>query len=87
MCQTLLTSIRKLLTFYFSYLSLTEAHYRRGEDVVIGMAGKDATEVFEDVGHSDEARAILPQLQVGTLKDAVYKVRAVTFRIADSLSN
>jgi len=27
--------------------------------------GKDATEAFEDVGHSDEARALLPGLQVG----------------------
>jgi hypothetical protein len=27
--------------------------------------GKDATEAFEDVGHSDEARALLPGMQVG----------------------
>ncbi len=27
--------------------------------------GQDATEGFEDVGHSDEARALLPGLLVG----------------------
>lgn len=27
--------------------------------------GKDATEAFEDVGHSDEARALLPDMLVG----------------------
>lgn len=32
------------------------------------MAGQDATEAFEDVGHSDEAREILEGLKVGVLK-------------------
>ena len=27
--------------------------------------GKDATEAFEDVGHSDEARALLPGMRIG----------------------
>lgn len=31
----------------------------------LDVAGKDATEPFEDVGHSDEARAILKDLYVG----------------------
>ena len=35
------------------------------------VAGTDATEAFEDVGHSDEARAILAGLQVGKLKRQV----------------
>ena len=35
------------------------------------MAGQDATEAFEDVGHSDEARETLEQLLVGTLKRQV----------------
>lgn len=30
------------------------------------LPGKDATEAFEDVGHSDEARALLPDMLVGT---------------------
>lgn len=35
------------------------------------MGGQDATEAFEDVGHSDEAREILDGLLVGTLKRQV----------------
>ncbi|SCV72726.1 BQ2448_4263 [Microbotryum intermedium] len=36
-----------------------------GDEVLLGEAGKDATEAFEDVGHSDEARAILDKYFVG----------------------
>jgi hypothetical protein len=31
--------------------------------------GKDGTDAFEDVGHSDEARALLPKMLVGTIED------------------
>ncbi|GJJ72982.1 cytochrome b5 [Entomortierella parvispora] len=36
-----------------------------GEEVLIDEAGKDATESFEDVGHSDEAREIMAKMYVG----------------------
>ncbi|KAL8693847.1 MAG: hypothetical protein Q9218_001403 [Villophora microphyllina] len=39
-----------------------------GEEVLLDVGGQDATEAFEDVGHSDEARTILDGLQKGTLK-------------------
>ncbi|EAU33794.1 cytochrome b5 [Aspergillus terreus NIH2624] len=39
-----------------------------GEEVLLDVAGQDATEAFEDVGHSDEAREILDGLFVGNLK-------------------
>ncbi len=39
--------------------------------MLLDVAGQDATEAFEDVGHSDEARETLAQLQVGTLKRKV----------------
>jgi len=39
-----------------------------GEEVLLDVGGQDATEAFEDVGHSDEAREILEGLAVGTLK-------------------
>lgn len=42
-----------------------------GEEVLLDVAGQDATEAFEDVGHSDEAREILSGLQVGKLKRQV----------------
>ncbi|KAF2453787.1 cytochrome b5 [Lineolata rhizophorae] len=39
-----------------------------GEEVLLDVSGQDATEAFEDVGHSDEAREILEKLQAGVLK-------------------
>ncbi|KAK4635771.1 putative cytochrome b5 [Fulvia fulva] len=39
-----------------------------GEEVLLDVGGQDATEAFEDVGHSDEAREILEGLLVGNLK-------------------
>jgi cytochrome b involved in lipid metabolism len=36
-----------------------------GDEVILAEAGIDATEAFEDVGHSDEARALLPDMLVG----------------------
>ncbi|PMD18807.1 cytochrome b5 [Hyaloscypha hepaticicola] len=39
-----------------------------GEEVLLDVGGQDATEAFEDVGHSDEAREILEGLLVGSLK-------------------
>ena len=41
------------------------------------MGGQDATEAFEDVGHSDEAREILTGLLVGDLKRMVCSQRLV----------
>lgn len=40
-----------------------------GEDVLIDCSGSDATRQFEDVGHSDEARAQLKDLRVGRLRE------------------
>ncbi|KAL9557078.1 hypothetical protein PS6_001999 [Mucor atramentarius] len=37
---------------------------------VYNALGKDATEAFEDIGHSDEAREILEKYLVGTLDEA-----------------
>ena len=42
-----------------------------GEEVLLDVGGQDATEAFEDVGHSDEAREILDGLLVGNLKRQV----------------
>lgn len=38
---------------------------------MLDVAGQDATEAFEDVGHSDEAREILNGLLIGNLKRQV----------------
>lgn len=42
---------------------------------MLDVGGQDATEAFEDVGHSDEAREILDGLLVGKLKRKVYPHR------------
>jgi cytochrome b involved in lipid metabolism len=33
-----------------------------GEEVLLEQAGQDATEAFEDVGHSEDARSLLAQV-------------------------
>ncbi|KAF1349593.1 hypothetical protein BDV97DRAFT_171527 [Delphinella strobiligena] len=38
---------------------------------MLDVGGQDATEAFEDVGHSDEAREILEGMLIGTLKRQV----------------
>lgn len=39
--------------------------------------GRDGTEAFEDVGHSDEARDMLPKMLVGSFKGEVSTAAAV----------
>lgn len=39
--------------------------------MLFNEAGKDATEAFEDVGHSDHSREMLANYEVGTLVGAV----------------
>ncbi|XP_067125047.1 cytochrome b5-like isoform X3 [Centruroides vittatus] len=38
-----------------------------GEEVLLELAGKDATENFEDVGHSTDARELMKQYKIGVL--------------------
>ncbi|KAG8863773.1 hypothetical protein FRB96_007610 [Tulasnella sp. 330] len=44
-----------------------------GDEVILAEAGKDATEAFEDVGHSDEAREVLNGLYIGDFDGADVK--------------
>ncbi|PON54245.1 Nitrate reductase NADH dependent [Parasponia andersonii] len=44
-----------------------------GEEVLIELAGKDATRGFEDVGHSKAAQSLLLKYQVGVLQG--YKIQ------------
>lgn len=44
-----------------------------GEEVVVDVAGTDATEPFEDIGHSDDAREILSGLLIGKVEGGVVK--------------
>ncbi|CAG8487033.1 1520_t:CDS:2 [Ambispora leptoticha] len=40
-----------------------------GDEVLFEEAGRNATESFDDVGHSDEAHEILKRYYIGELKD------------------
>nr|XP_021146375.1 cytochrome b5 type B [Columba livia] len=42
-----------------------ENRHPGGEEVLIEQAGRDATESFEDVGHSTDAREMLKQYYIG----------------------
>jgi hypothetical protein len=42
-------------------------HDSGGTDVLLDLGGQDATEAFEEVDHSAEAREMLSGLQVGVL--------------------
>jgi cytochrome b involved in lipid metabolism len=44
-----------------------------GEEVVVDCAGTDATEAFDDIGHSDDAKDILQGLLIGDLEGFVPK--------------
>lgn len=46
--------------------------FRGGEEVMLDVGGQDATEAFEDVGHSEEAREILAGYEIGTLIRKVF---------------
>lgn len=42
-----------------------------GEEVIADCAGTDATEAFNDIGHSDDAHEILKGLLIGKLEGGV----------------
>ncbi|OJJ67792.1 hypothetical protein ASPBRDRAFT_134420 [Aspergillus brasiliensis CBS 101740] len=52
-----------------------------GADVLIDVAGQDATAAYEDVGHSEDANEILKTYFIGVLKDAVQYKRPTAVRV------
>ncbi|KAL5350779.1 hypothetical protein ACLOAV_004348 [Pseudogymnoascus australis] len=61
-------SVADYFQSHFNTFHGANFYHRGGEEVLLDVAGQDATEAFEDVGHSDEAREILTGIEVGTLK-------------------
>ncbi|KAJ5152804.1 NADH-cytochrome b5 reductase 1 [Penicillium canariense] len=55
-----------------------------GADVLVEVAGQDATAAYEDVGHSEDAREIMQPYLVGTLADAQEYVRPKAVRVVSS---
>ncbi|KAF9238802.1 cytochrome b5-like heme/steroid binding domain-containing protein [Melanogaster broomeanus] len=59
-----------------------------GDEVILAEAGKDATEAFEDVGHSDEARALLPDMLLGEFEsDGALKIKPLSTASSSPVSN
>ncbi|KAJ6184385.1 hypothetical protein N7519_005686 [Penicillium mononematosum] len=52
-----------------------------GADVLIDVAGTDATAAYEDVGHSEDASEILETYFIGTVKDAHEFVQPKVVRV------
>lgn len=44
-----------------------------GEEVLLEQASKDATEAFEDVGHSSDAREMMKRFKIGELIESERK--------------
>ncbi|XP_040109163.1 cytochrome b5 type B isoform X2 [Oryx dammah] len=56
--STVLLVLERILTFVLRW-------HPGGEEVLMEQAGGDATESFEDVGHSSDAREMLKQYYIG----------------------
>ncbi|KAI9352132.1 cytochrome b5-like heme/steroid binding domain-containing protein [Obelidium mucronatum] len=56
-----------------------------GEEVMMENAGFDATDAFEEIGHSDDARDLLKGMKIGTLVDSA-KPPSKNSRVADATS-
>lgn len=48
-----------------------------GEEVVADVAGTDATEAFDDIGHSEDAHEIMAGLLVGRVEGGVKTEKAI----------
>lgn len=49
-----------------------------GDDIIVEHAGTDATEPFDEIGHSTTAREMLNQYEIGTFKDTGPPKKKVT---------
>ncbi|EPQ28190.1 uncharacterized protein PFL1_04018 [Pseudozyma flocculosa PF-1] len=49
-----------------------------GDEVLLTEAGKDATEAFEDVGHSDDARSLLGPMLVGEIEGGSKSIKTTS---------
>jgi len=49
-----------------------------GEEVLMGLGGQDATECFESVGHSDEAKQLREKFKIGEVTNQSSAVQSET---------
>lgn len=55
--------------------------------MLLEQAGKDATEPFEDVGHSSDSRQMMTQYKVGEIVDVCTKVFSIFRKILEFFFN
>lgn len=55
---------------YLVFYKLTKTG-RGGPEFLLDQGGGDVTELFEDAGHSEEARSILKKLKIGVVEGKV----------------
>lgn len=77
-CQRSLTIYRLLLKLSFQHPG--------GEEVLLEQISKDATEAFEDVGHSSDARDMMKKYKVGELAEVIIKIQ-VSWSFLKQLNN
>ncbi|TPX72879.1 hypothetical protein SpCBS45565_g00210 [Spizellomyces sp. 'palustris'] len=53
-----------------------------GEEVMVEQGGQDATEAFEEIGHSDDARDLLKTMYLGDLKPSAGKADKAASKVA-----
>ncbi|KAJ0551843.1 putative cytochrome b5-like heme/steroid binding domain, cytochrome b5, heme-binding protein [Helianthus annuus] len=49
-----------------------------GSEVLLASTGKDATDDFEDIGHSDDAKAMMDKYYIGDLEKS-YKIAPIHY--------
>jgi len=54
--------------FVYNVAAFVEEH-PGGAQILQELAGKDATHDYEDIGHSDHARELLKEMQIGRLQE------------------
>ncbi|XP_057950798.1 cytochrome b5 [Malania oleifera] len=58
-----------------------------GDEVLLSATGKDATNDFEDVGHSDSAREMMEKYYIGEIDASTVPLKRMFIRPADAAYN
>ena len=59
-----------------------------GPEIIVDLAGKDATDEFEDIGHSEDARQMMAEYEVGEIEGgAAAAAEAAKARKAEQAAN
>lgn len=80
-CFLLLLFIYVNLVPTYNYLNF---QHPGGEEVLLEQAGREATEAFEDVGHSTDARDMMKKYKVGELVEVTFIFLLLLFDISSN---